>query len=215
MPPQVGTRHVNDESCYRTGWLIAEEMTKKMLEQSMNIKNLIHKSSIEQKRFMSKELLNEQIDLCRGIMMMSYPGFHGLGKWEPIWMILENEEHFDEKTDLTDDLGYDNVNLWACNKELTKGKTFADHFGKNEKTKLVVKAVKKGGGAPAREPAVDADTHKAMLSYYHKKTEEAKTLETADDGDQHLNAAWANSGNLKASLHGSGDVQWKFGGMGK
>jgi len=53
-----------------------------------------------------------------------------------------------------------------------------------------------------------------MLSYYHKKTEEAKTLETADDGDQHMNAQWANSGNLKASLHGSGDVQWKFGGMG-
>lgn len=77
-------------------------------------------------------------------MMMAYPGFHGLGEWEPIWTILENKEHFDEKYDATDDLGYDNVTLWACNKELTKGKTFADHFGKNEKSKLIVKAVKKG-----------------------------------------------------------------------
>jgi len=31
MPPQVGTRKIVDESCYRTGWLIAEEMTAKML----------------------------------------------------------------------------------------------------------------------------------------------------------------------------------------
>ena len=190
-------------------------MTQKMLDQSMEIKNLIHKSSVEKKVKINKKLLEEQIDLCRGIMMMSYPGFHGLGKWEPIWMILENEEHFDEKTDLTDDLGYDNVTFWACNKELQKGKTFADHFGKNEKTKLVIKAVKRGGGAPAREPAVDAETHKAMLSYYHKKTEEAKELENIDEGDSHMNSGWANSGNLKASLHGQSDVQWKFGGMGK
>lgn len=77
-------------------------------------------------------------------MMMAYPGFHGLGEWEPIWMILENKEHIDEKYDGTDDLTYDNVTLWACNKEFKKGKTFADHFGKNEKQKLIVKATKAG-----------------------------------------------------------------------
>jgi hypothetical protein len=31
MPPQVGTRRVVDEAHYRTGWLLAEEMTQKML----------------------------------------------------------------------------------------------------------------------------------------------------------------------------------------
>lgn len=31
MPPQVGTRKIEDEAHYRTGWLIAEEMTAKML----------------------------------------------------------------------------------------------------------------------------------------------------------------------------------------
>ena len=65
-------------------------MTNKMLEHSMEMKKIIHKSSVEQKRFLTKELLQEQIELCRGLMMMAYPGFHGLGKWEPIWVILEN-----------------------------------------------------------------------------------------------------------------------------
>lgn len=36
--------------------------------------------------------------------MMAYPGFHGLGEWEPIWVILENQEEFDEKLHSSDDL---------------------------------------------------------------------------------------------------------------
>ena len=106
--------------------------------------------------------------------MMAYPAFHGLGDWEPIVVILENGEDLDEKfsSALTDNLEAATTTLWAVNKELQRGKTIADHFGKNEKTKLVVKATSKGGGAPQREPMIDDDTHKKMLSYYHKKTEE-------------------------------------------
>lgn len=169
MPPQVGTRQVKDDTHYRTGWLINEEMTNKMLEHSMEMKKLIHKSSVEQKRFLTKEILQEQIELCRGLMMMAYPGFHGLGKWEPIWVILENKEEFDEKMNLTDDLAYDNTTLWCVNKELVSGKIFSDYFGKNEKQKMVIKAQKKGSGAPQREALIDDETHKKMLAYYHKK----------------------------------------------
>lgn len=47
MPPRVGTREVKDDTHYRTGWLLSEEMTQKMLDQAMEIKKLIHKSSVE------------------------------------------------------------------------------------------------------------------------------------------------------------------------
>ena len=30
--------------------------------------------------------------------------------------------------------------------------------------------------APAREPPIDEETHKAMLSYYHKKQEQQKVF---------------------------------------
>ena len=176
MPPKVGERFVKDDSHYRTGWLISEEMSQKMLEHAMKMKELIHKSSVEQKRFLSRDILMEQIDITRGLMMMAYPGFHGLGEWEPIWVILENNEEHDEKMNLTDDLGVDNTTLWCVNKELQKGKLFSDYFGKNEKSKMIVKATKKGGGAPVKEPMIDNDTHKKMLSYYHAKNEEAKKL---------------------------------------
>jgi len=36
-----------------------------------------------------------------------------------------------------------------------------------------------------------------MLSYYHKKTEEQKQLEEKDEGDHHMNSAWANNNQLK------------------
>jgi hypothetical protein len=61
-----------------------------MMDQSMAMKQLIHKSQVENKVFLSKQKLTEQLDLVRGLIMMAYPGFHGLGKWEPIWVILEN-----------------------------------------------------------------------------------------------------------------------------
>jgi hypothetical protein len=193
MPPQVGTREVKDDTHYRTGWILSEEMTQKMFDQSMEIKKLIHKSSVAEKRHLSKVQLSEQLDLVRGLMMMAYPGFHGLGDWEPIWVILENNEEHDPKMDLTDDLDIPTTTLWAVNKELQYGKTLADYFGKNEKSKLVVKAVKKGGGAPQREPLIDQDTHKRMLSFYHKKSEEQKNLQEQDDGDHYMNSAWANN----------------------
>ena len=47
MPPKVGVRFVKDDTFYRTGWLLSEEMTKQMLEMSMELKKIVHKSSVD------------------------------------------------------------------------------------------------------------------------------------------------------------------------
>ena len=59
MPPKVGVRFNADETFYRTGWVLSEEMTQKMLDHSMEMKKLIHKSSCDQKRFLTKAILIE------------------------------------------------------------------------------------------------------------------------------------------------------------
>ena len=118
---------------------------------------------------MTIDALNAQLDVFRGLIQMGYPGYHGLGEWEPIRVVLENQEEFDEKMNLSDDLSIDNTTLWIVSKELMKGKAFSDYFGKNEKQKLVAKLQKKGAGAPAREALVDEETHKTMLKFYHAK----------------------------------------------
>ena len=86
-----------------------------------------------------------------------------------------------------------------------------DYFGANEKQKFVAKLTSRGQGAPQREPVVDGDTHKAMMAFYHKKQEEMKKLEE-DNEDAYLNAPWADNRNMKAQMHGAGQIKWRGGG---
>ena len=169
MPPKVGVRFVKDDSHYRTGWLISEDMTQKMLEQATVMKKMIHKDLVAAKKTMELPPMQEQVDIVRGLMMMAYPGYHGLGDWEPVWVLLENKEEFDSTLHGSDDLDTKDTVLWCVNKELQSGKVFSDYFGKNEKSKMVIKVTKRGGGAPQREPVIGEQEHKKMLAYYHKK----------------------------------------------
>lgn len=107
--------------------------------------------------------------------MIAYPGYHGLPEWEPALLILENKHMWEgQSTDIGEYLNEKDTSLWWAGKELQRGKTLKDFIGKNEKTKIVVKISKSGSGAPAREPMIDEDSYKKMLSYYHKKQEESK-----------------------------------------
>jgi hypothetical protein len=148
MPPRVGIREVNDETNYRTGWVLGEEMTKMMLDLAMKSKMLIHKSQVDNKVCLTKKMMTEQLDLIRGLIMMAYPAYYGLGEWEPIKVIMENREEFDDKMDMSDDLWADKSSIWICGKELHPDKVFSEYFGKNEKSKYVVKVQKRGSGAP-------------------------------------------------------------------
>ena len=57
MPPKVGVRYVKDEHNYRTGWVIGEELCKKILEESMNAKQLVHKTQVDRKVALNMEML--------------------------------------------------------------------------------------------------------------------------------------------------------------
>ena len=78
-----------------------------------------------------------------------------------------------------------------------------DRLGKNEKTKVVAKLQKPGGGAPRGEPVVSEDERKAMMAHYFKRQEEMKALAEAND-DDYLTSAWADPKALKMVAHGHG-----------
>lgn len=139
MPPKVGVREVKDETNYRTGWVLSEEMTQKMLEIATNTKKMVYKGQVDAKKILNDKEMLEQLDVIRGIIMMTYPGYHGLGEWEPVRVILENQEEYDDKMDFSDDLAVENCIIWICGKEMQAKKLFSDYFGKNEKSKMVVK----------------------------------------------------------------------------
>jgi len=106
-----------------------------------------------------------------------------------------------------------------------------DYVGRNDKTKVIAKLQRRGGGAPAGEPPVDEQTQRDMMAFWHKKQalflfhllrvvrpivliclpraqEEAKRL-AEEDEDAHLGAAWADPRQLRSHLQGTGGVRWR------
>jgi len=132
MPPKTGCREVKDEHNYRTGWLVSEELCKQILEEVMKGKQMIHKTQIDRKVCLTFEMIQQQLDIYKGLVMMAYPGYHGLGVWEPIRVLLEGEED-NEPTTQNEYLDAKSTSVWVVSKELQSGKAFSDYFGKNEK----------------------------------------------------------------------------------
>ena len=57
MPPKVGVREVVDETFYRTGWLLNEDISKMMLDEAMKAKNMIYKTQVDNKVCLTFDML--------------------------------------------------------------------------------------------------------------------------------------------------------------
>lgn len=68
--------------------------------------------------------------------------------------------------------------------------------------------IKKGKGAPSREPVVNEEEQKKMMAYYYKKQEEMKKLAESED-DSYLNSEWADNNQLRRQFQGLNDIKWR------
>jgi len=57
MPPRVGIREVPDDTNYRTGFLISEELSKMMMVESMKTKMMIHKQQVDYKVCLTMKMM--------------------------------------------------------------------------------------------------------------------------------------------------------------
>ena len=92
MPPKVGTRFMEDKCQYRTGWLVDEEVTKKIIKSVADTRAVIGKDQVAKKVTLNEKMLLEQIDILRVIFQIAYPEFKGLGVWEPARAIVETKD---------------------------------------------------------------------------------------------------------------------------
>jgi hypothetical protein len=175
MPKPLGTKYNEDPSALRSGWILDDDITNTILKACSEAKYVISIKKVEDKCITKVKDLTEQLDFLKGGLMMGYPAYAGLPEWEPARQILEeNSDLLRKEVANLDYINFDTAALWYAGKELERGKKLFEYIGKNEKTKIVCKVSKKGNGAPVREPLVDKETHKKMLSYYFKKQEEQK-----------------------------------------
>jgi hypothetical protein len=91
---------------------------------------------------LTKKDLDESMNILRGVMMIAYPGYHGVEEYEPAREILEGNlevVYRFEASEVIYLLKYldEETSLWWASKELLVGKLLSDYTGKNEKTKIV------------------------------------------------------------------------------
>lgn len=91
MPPRVGSQDVEDKTFHRTGWVLDKEQRDEMMEIAAEAKKAIHKNNVDMKKFLTLEILESHVELVKGVVMKNYPGYHGLGDWEPVRVLLETE----------------------------------------------------------------------------------------------------------------------------
>jgi len=196
-----------DPSGLRTGNRPDPGLASTLLQTASSLDEYINKSQVIKKVALTEEGLNEKLSNVRGAVIMAFP--MGLPKWDTVKLLLDGNEALKETGIANDILDPDTASLWIDGKEFPRDNLVSDRLGNNEKTKVIGKLQKSGGGPPAREPAVSEKERKAMMAHYFKRNEELKNLAEADD-DDYLRSSWADPKSMKRGLHGLNDVRMRM-----
>lgn len=129
----------------------------------------------------------------------------GLPDFDSVRLTIEGVEGLEGTAAGQEILDGNTAELWIASRFLDRSQTVADRLGRNEKTKVVAKLQRPGGGAPGREAAVSEDEKKAMMAFYFKKQEEMKKLAESSE-DEYLHSSWADPKQLQRSLRGQGSA---------
>lgn len=181
---------------------VAETMNKCADE----VEKLVSAELAKRRNCIDVDKVKEAIQNVKGAVMMGYP--MGLPEWDTVRMNLEGVEDLSGQEESKWVLESESCSLWFAGKQMMRDEVLQKYIGKNEKCIVQAKFTKKGSGAPQRPPAVDEDTQKKMMAYWHKKQAEQKDLEE-DDEDQYLNSAWANPKAFKTQMHGLGGIRFR------
>ena len=129
----------------------------------------------------------------------------GLPEWDTIRLTIEGNEGLEGTGAGQGLLDENTAELWVASRifDRSPGQTVADRIGRNEKTKVVGKLQRPGGGPPGREPGVSEDEKKAMMAFYFKKQEEMKKMAESSE-DDYLHSSWADPKQLQRSMRGQG-----------
>eukprot|EP00803_Ostreobium_quekettii_P000039 evm.model.scf_2442.2 EVM.evm.TU.scf_2442.2 scf_2442:4773-9655(+) len=192
-----------DPTGRRTGNACDPVAAKTLLKTLDDAESLCHKNNVANRTRTNREALEEAVDNIRGGVMICYP--MGLPEWDNVRQFLEHKDYLSESP-YTDDLSLEEASMWFAGKQCLPENQLSEHLGRHENTRAVIKLTKKGQGAPAREPVIDEQTHKAMLAWYHKKQEEQKVLEENEE-DDYLNSSWANPNSLKRQFAGLSEIK--------
>mmetsp|Transcript_64885 Transcript_64885/g.174170 ORF Transcript_64885/g.174170 Transcript_64885/m.174170 type:complete len:198 (+) Transcript_64885:448-1041(+) len=196
-----------DPTGRRTGEAPEPKLAEVLLKQVNDARELTNsKQHVARGIKITPKYFKDCLDCLRGAVTIAFP--EGLPEYDEVRQLLLGDWECDGRTMEMFEAG--EAELWWAGKQMEQGQERAlrDYVGRNDKTKVIAKLQRRGGGAPAGEPPVDEQTQRDMMAFWHKKQEEAKRL-AEEDEDAHLGAAWADPRQLRSHLQGTGGVRWR------
>lgn len=198
--PDSSTNPLIDPDGQRMGHPPVEAAAETLVKTADEALAAISETHAERRQPLELMKIEEHLKLLDGALTICYP--EGLPEWDITSQILNGEvdaPHWDQKRVYNPE----EAQLWFCNKKLMRGEVLSKYVGTNEKTKVVIKITKNSGShQPVREPAVDEESRKRMMAFWHKKQETEKKLQ-ADDDDSYLTSQWADPQTLKRAFCGT------------
>lgn len=154
-----------------------------------------------------EEALKEKLLNIQGAVMMAFP--MGLPNHDPVKRLLDEvdpEAALGDSSAALEVASETSAELWWAGKQFFRDQLVSDLVGKNDKTKVIVKLQRKGGGMPGREPAVSEAERQAMMQFYFKKQEELKAA-ADDDAEDYMGSNWADPRALQNALRGTQNIR--------
>lgn len=188
-----------DPTGMRTGSGPGPQLVATLERVALDAESILDKENVRRKVAITLEILQEKLDNIRGAVIMAFP--MGLPEWDTVRLTIEGNAGLDGTAAGQELLDPVSAELWVASRFFDRSQTIAERLGRNEKTKVIAKLQRPGGGAPGREPAVSEEEKSAMMAYYFKKQEEMKKLADSSE-DEFLSSSWADPKQLQRSLRG-------------
>lgn len=204
--PSGGFAYEADPVQRRNGRAPVADMKKVLRNTVEEARAKVGRDNVKAGQEVGQKDVQQSLDILRGAVRIVWP--MGLPPHDRVQEELDNCEDLTGTQESKMVLDPQASSLWFASKEMARDKQLKDYLGNNEKTKVVVKLSTVGSGPPAREPAFSEEQRKQMMLAEHRRREEIKKL-VEDSEDNYLNQDWASSRQMKNSLQGVGNVDWK------
>ena len=204
---EAGGDPSGDPTGRRTGEPPKAELADVINRTIAEAREAVSHKKVALKATTSQAELDELVERLRGAVMIAFP--QGLPDFDPVQIILDNEEDLANSPAANEVYDPEDAKLWFVSKNLARGKLLSDFIGKNEKTKIVAKLTRgSANGPPAREAQSNSESQREMMAWMHRRAEQLKKLEE-DEDESHNNAPWAANNSLKSSFNGIGNVSFR------
>lgn len=134
-------------------------------------KLIVGKQKVTMNTTLTQKDIQKALDILRGAVTIVYP--MQLPPHDPIRMEFTNTEDLNGTHAQTEIIEPAKAQLWFAGRQMMPDKCVSDYFKVNN-SKVIVKLVKHGEGAPGREPVINEETRKQMMLHAYRRQQEIK-----------------------------------------